>query len=99
MRLFEVKVKNGKLLYLTLERWEHIIREHPILVKSYEDLINTLLHAFIIKQSIHDQFVYFYYKYFRNVSASGMYLVVVVKYLNGEGFVITSFYTDNIKGV
>jgi len=38
--------------------------------------------------------VRFYYKFYKNLSK---YLLVSVKYLNGEGFVITAFYTSKIE--
>jgi len=38
-------------------------------------------------------------KYYRETRKRyGRYLLVVVKYLNGEGFIVTSFYTDKIRG-
>jgi len=39
----------------------------------------------------------FYYRYYKD-RKTAKYLLIIVKYLNGQGFIITSFYTDKIKG-
>ena len=40
----------------------------------------------------------FSYKYYKERESEAKYLMVVVKYLNSHGFIITSFYTNKIKG-
>ena len=45
-------------------------------------------------QFSYDVAVSFYYRYYKEKK---QYLFVSVKYLSGEGFVITTFYTDKIK--
>ena len=37
-----------------------------------------------------------YYRYFKD-SKSPRYLLVVVKYLNGEGFILTAYFMRSIK--
>ena len=39
----------------------------------------------------------FYYKYFKHKPLPYKYLLVLVKYLNGEGYVVTTYYEDKIK--
>ena len=95
MRLFEVNDKTGRMIYLTQERWKHILREHPSLGNCLEFIKQTLIKPLTIKQSTSDSYVYLYYQH-RNTFPK-RYLLVVVKYLNGEGFIITSFYTNKIK--
>jgi|SRR3989344_6459935 len=99
MQFFEVKDRSGRIIYLTKERWNHIIIEHLTVSNKLEDVKETLVNPLIIRESEYDTNVRFYYKYYKNVKLKAKYLIVVVKYLNGKGFIITSFYTDKIKGL
>ncbi len=92
--LFEVKDKRGRTIYLTDERWRHIISEHPGLSKDFENLRDTLIGSQIIIKSRYDEKVCFYYSY---IKEKNKYLLVAVKYLNGKGFVITSFYVNKLR--
>ena len=95
--LFEIFDKTGRKIHLTEELWKHIMYEHTILSNRLNDLIDTLLNPLIIVSSSSDSKVRCYYKYYKNIRLNAKYLMVVVKYLNGSGFIITSFYTDKIK--
>ena len=92
-KLFETKDKSGRNIYLTDERWKHILK-HPEMVNQLEQIKDTLLHPDTITTVEHDRDVRFYYRYYKNRRE---YLFISVKYLNGEGYIITSFYTDKIK--
>ena len=39
------------------------------------------------------------YKEFKDMPPEEKYLFISVKYLNGEGFIITSFFTNKITGL
>ena len=78
---------------MSRERWNHIMEKHPN-VNSLELIRNTLESPSFIKKDKFDHLVNYYYKYFKN---KNNYLLVVVKYLNGNGFILTSFYTKTIK--
>ena len=93
MDIFEIKDKYGKKVKLPRERWNHITSEHPQLVNVLEVMIDTILNPTFLKQSPHDRNVKYYYK---KIKEKRRYLMVAVKYLNGEGYVITSFYTRKI---
>ena len=92
-RIFESKDKSGRNIYLTDERWKHILK-HPEMDNQLEQIKHTLLHPDTITKIEQDPDVRFYYKYYKNRKE---YLFISIKYLNGEGFIITSFYTDKIK--
>ncbi len=92
-RIFKTKDKSGRNIYLTDERWKHILK-HPEMANQLEQIKDTLLHPDTITTVEHDPDVRFYYLYYKNRKE---YLFVSVKYLNGEGYIITSFYTDKIK--
>jgi len=63
MKLFKVKDKNGREIYLTTETWYHVVSEHPNLADKYEDIKITITNPLIIKESIHDPEVKYYYTY------------------------------------
>ena len=56
----------------------------------------TLLRPLLVQPDEDDPSVHLYYRYYKECLPNA-YLVVVAKYLNGEGFIITSFQTDKIK--
>ena len=97
MNIFAVQEKNNKIIYLTKERWSHIIRSHSTV--NIEDIRNTLEKPLLITKDKEEQDIRYYYKYFKTILSEEKYLMVVVKYLNGKGFIITSFYTDKIEGI
>lgn len=93
-RIFEIKAKSGRVVYLTDERWKHISTEHPLLANKIEDIKDALVAPLSIRKSKFDENVRHYYKYYKNLRK---YLMVSVKYLNGGGFVITAFYTNKLE--
>ena len=88
-----IKETTGKIIYLSDERWRHILK-HPGMANHLEKIEDALLHPDAITKTAVDEKVRFYYKYDKEKRA---YLFVSVKYLNGEGFIITSLYTDTIQ--
>ncbi len=49
-------------VYLTKERWKHIIREHPIVKKYFNELEKTISIPDIIMESNYDNEILLYYK-------------------------------------
>lgn len=93
MKIFEVKDKSGRVIYLSDERWKHIQERHSD-VKSIEDIKETVAKPFLTKQDKIDEDLQYSYRYYKEKKR---YLMVAVKYLNGAGFVLTSFYTKRIR--
>jgi len=81
MKLFKVKDKNGREIYLTTETWYHVVSEHPNLADKYEDIKITITNPLIIKESIHDPEVKYYYTYSKKRKGKERYLMVVVALL------------------
>ncbi len=90
--IFEIRDISQRKIHLTKERWAHI-QKHPEMANCVEHIKEVLLKPTMITEG-YDVNVKFYYRYEKEEK---QYLFVSVKYLNGEGFVITSFYTDSIK--
>ena len=92
--MFVVKDKYGKKVRLTKERWSHIVQEHPD-ISDPEEIKETLIEPTAVRASDNDpQHVKWFY---RLMKAEKLYLLVSVKYLNGDGFIITAHYTKKIK--
>ena len=95
--VFEITDKTKRKIRLTKERWKHITSPsslHPYMTNYLEEVKQTLLNPDIIVLNKFDEKKMNYYKYIRERSE---YLLVGVKYLNGEGFVTTAFMTRKVK--
>ncbi len=94
--IFEVTDKLGKDVHLSKERWKHI-QKHPHMHDNLENIQLVLKKPLTIRYE-EDESVLYFYKEFKENEPAEKYLLVGVKYLNGEGFVITSFFTNRITG-
>lgn len=84
----------SRKIRLTKERWRHITREHPE-VTDIEELKAAVQKPLTVTPSVYDpENVAWHYRYNKEKKR---YLMVAVKYLNGDGFIITCHYTRKIK--
>jgi len=91
--IFEVEDKSGRLIHLSKDRWNrHIKLIHPD-VSDSEDIIKVLQNPDKILESDRDEAVRWYFLYNKQKKK---YLKISVKYLNGDGYVITAHYTRKI---
>ena len=67
--------------------------------EQIENIKIALQNPTTIRHNEEDKSVRYFYKDFKERVPSERYLLVSVKYLNGEGFVITSFFTNEITGL
>ena len=84
MRVSTFQDTNGKTVYLTDERLLHIVQEHPeVDLQDFEFAIRrpTAIRSF-------GKNIKYYYK---QIKQQKKYLLIIVKYLNGEGFIITAY--------
>jgi hypothetical protein len=94
MKIF--KDYSARKIRLTGNRLEHILTRAEM--EGQEDKISeTLLIPDMIKKSKHDPASLLYYKLYAKTPVTRKYLMVAVKVENGEGFILTSFFTDKIK--
>ena len=97
--IFEVVDKNGKLIRLTDKTWKHI-KKHPRMDEIVlEKIKNIVKNPPISRYSEDDENTKYLYQEFKEMPSEERYLFISVKYLNGEGFVITSFFTNKITGL
>lgn len=91
--LFEVKDIFGKHIRTTKAYWGKIfLIKHKELEVSQAEVMDLLQNPDEVRKSVQDPFICLYYK-----NLDKKYLVVVVKYLNSHGFVITIYKTSKLK--
>ena len=84
VKLFEVRDKNNKIIYLSDERWKHIVIRHSE-VNDIEEIRETIVKPLVINQDKFDEHLNYYYRFNK---LKNRYLMVAVKYLNGEGYIL-----------
>lgn len=92
MKIFTLEIEKRRI-HLSDKQWKHIMQFHSN-VDNPEKIKEVLLNPLTIKEDKFDNFLKYFYKYDKT---KNMYMIVSVKYLNGEGFVITSFYVKKIR--
>lgn len=96
VNVFEITDKTGRKIRLTNERWKHIAKWHPYMVKYLEEIKETIQKPDKIVSFLSTKKAY-YYKSYKYLPSPNRYVLTIIKYLNGEGFVITSYLEDKIK--
>jgi len=90
---FEVTSCLGKHIGISNEEWNYLIHvKHPELAGREEEIKYTLAVADFVRLSQRDKDVYLYYKRIEKY-----YLCVVCRHLDGSGFIITSYFTSQLK--
>jgi len=90
--LFTVPTPLGFTVRTTHQYWGLIQRKHPEVISKEADVQGCLRQPEQVRRSTQDRAVYLFY-----LQQPPYYLVVVVRRLNGEGFIITSYLSDKIK--
>jgi hypothetical protein len=93
-RLFTVPTVLGYRVFLARDRWRQIVRhKHPALAKREKEVRACLESPTIIRESVKEPDVHMYY-----VPADKAHLCVVVAPADeDERFVVTAYFTKNIK--
>jgi|SRR3989338_9283084 len=95
--IFEIIDKTGRKIRLTQKQWKHI-QKHPHMHNSLERIKETIKNYTSIKYDEFNEKVNYFYKEYKDISPRERYLFVSVIYLNENGFIITSFYTNKMTG-
>ena len=96
MYVFFVRDKTGRLIYMSKERYCHILK-HPEMQNKMEEIKETLQNPLKITSYAFDGQIKYYHKHCKLKKSKARYLRVIVKYLNGAGFIVTSYLVDRIK--
>lgn len=94
--VFEILDKTGRKIHLSKERSSHITSPsslHPYMTNYLEEIKEALIRPTSIVIHTLDNNKADYYLY---IKEKKLYLLVGVKYLNGEGFVTTAFLTRKL---
>ncbi|MBI4145867.1 hypothetical protein HY489_00860 [Candidatus Woesearchaeota archaeon] len=97
MRVLECIDKTKRRIYLTSERWSHLSGEHPEVVPYLNQFEEVLKQPLQITSFTGDTTVAYYYKHAKDRPCASKHLLLVVKYLNGEGFIITGYFVKKLK--
>jgi hypothetical protein len=88
----EVQSKLRKLIRTTKRHWDYIVSKHDSIIGLEEQVKETLINPVYIRLSKEDTAVHLYYAPYGRY-----YLCIVCRHLNGGGFIITAYLTDQIK--
>lgn len=87
---------DGRQIRLTAERRDHIL-EHPEMVGQFERIHETIQSPQIIIVTAADDRVRVYHRYYETTPVTSKFLLVAVKYLAEDAFVLTAFFSKRQK--
>ncbi|MDO8428674.1 MAG: hypothetical protein Q7S92_05675 [Candidatus Diapherotrites archaeon] len=91
-----LKDRFGKLFRLTSERKLHILKK-PELKNQFNKIRQVLFDPEEIRESSYDPTIHLLYRLYPKTPVGEKYLVVVVKVLSKDPFIVTAFFTDRLK--
>ncbi|MBZ0279204.1 MAG: hypothetical protein K8L97_00605 [Anaerolineae bacterium] len=86
----------GRSIRLTGERWEHIL-VHPEMVEQRNRLEETLTQPDFVIETTKDQTVIAYHRLYPQTPVTRKYMLVLVKLLVDDAFIVTAFYSSRQK--
>ncbi len=87
----------GRNVRLTTERLTHIEENHPEIRNAAELAEEVLTAPEEIVRSRSDHEVALYYRFHRDTPVGEKYICVVVKFTEGDAFILTMYFTDKVK--
>ena len=88
--------KNGRSIRLTYERWSHILESHDYMAGNLNILLDTIENPDYIVRGNKGELLAV--KYHEKTNISSKYAVVVYKE-NDSNFILTAFFTSDLKRV
>ncbi|MBI1972525.1 hypothetical protein HYS50_00805 [Candidatus Woesearchaeota archaeon] len=95
--LFEAIDKSGRMIRFPQKQWKHILQDHPEIAQHIEEIKIALQRPLKITTYSFDNQVRYYYTYIKQREGPAKYLLVIVKYLNGTGYIITAYFEKKIQ--
>ena len=93
--IFEVVDKTGRKIRFSKKQYSHSMRKHSYMHKYMEEIKQTIQNPDKIIYPTKDKG--YYYKRYKYLKNPNRFILVVVKYLNGDGYIITSYLEEKIK--
>ena len=92
--LFEVQTPLGFRVRVPRSRWQLIVEvKHPAMAGREAKVQEALTQPDEVRQSRRDPAVYLFYR----LERAGRWVCAIVRQLDGEGFLITTYPTDAVK--
>ena len=92
--LFDVATPLGFTVAVNAKYWDIIVTiKHPVMAEHGKDVQETLEHPDEIRRSKSDPNVYLFYR----AERQGRWICAVVKRLNGDAFLVTTYPTYALK--
>lgn len=95
MVIFEVIDKTSRRIYQPNKQWNHILTRHPYMLDYIEEIKETLKNPDKIINAKSNKA--YYYKNYKYLKLPNRFILVIVKYKNGDGFIITAYLEERIK--
>lgn len=93
---FTVIDKTRRAISLNPKRYFHIVNNHPEVLNCFEEIKRILRYPDTLLLPEFDNSIGYYYGHVKKRRKWGKYLKVVVKYLNGNGYIITIHFTNKL---
>lgn len=87
---------NGREIRLTAERRDHIL-EHPEMADQFERIQETVKTPESVIATTADDTVHVYHRYYETTPVTSKFLLVAVKVLEDDAFVLTAFFSRREK--
>ena len=88
---------HDRSIRLTEERQRHLQTAHPEMAGAVPRIAETLANPDRIVRSVTDETVELFYRHYPSTPVSSKFLCIVVKFVVGDSFIVTAYYTDTIK--
>jgi hypothetical protein len=87
----------GVPIRVSEERLAHLNDEHPEMVGQESLIVETLAEPDAVVQSQSDPDVRLYHRLYSHPVVGDKYMLVVVKWLSEDSFLLTAHFTDGVK--
>ncbi len=87
-----IQDRQGREIYLTQERWQHIIIRHKALARHLDDVLNTIRLG-RRRQDSQQPFKYFYQRHCDKLTGYYNSITVVVLFFPDNNYVVTAWPT------
>lgn len=94
--IFEVKAYDNKRIRLTDVQQLHMLFFHPEVEGEQEKMRDVLKNPEIVIEGATED-TRICYEFYPSTPVASKYLAVVIKVLDGEGFIITSYLTEKVR--
>jgi len=86
----------GRVIRLSDERWAHIL-EHPEMIGQKTRLLEILSAPDLVIATAKDETVHAYHRFYEITPVTRKYMIVAVKIMSNDAFIVTAFYSNRPK--